>query len=130
MRRSWLVLLLACDEPKSDEGGGVSDTTDTTDTTAPTDVTDSTATGLTVAEMCNELEIAFEACATGSTTTTATGESCEAVYAECSQADLQILVGMAHCIAADCQDFACFDDFADLSSACLGISTGGYDTGY
>jgi hypothetical protein len=89
------------------------------------------ACGSPVKKMCENLEGALESCATGEATGTgtATGESCETVYENCSDADLDILNGMADCIEADCEDFSCFDDFANLSGECLGIPGTGTGTG-
>jgi hypothetical protein len=76
-------------------------------------------------EMCDHLTDSFEACATESTTSTGTASAeCEDTFAECSQADLDLLVGIGDCVAADCEDFTCYDAFADLSPECLGITAG------
>jgi hypothetical protein len=99
MRAALLLFLLGCDDTEGEEDP--------------------------LEEMCDHLTDSFEACATESTTSTGTASAeCEDTFAECSQADLDLLVGIGDCVAADCEDFTCYDAFADLSPECLGITAG------
>jgi hypothetical protein len=100
--------------------------TGTTDPT-PTDEAGTTPTEPPLARdpdsesFCVYLAAVFEECADSTTTTTANTASCIEVYAECTEADFDVLYDMADCIAADCADQTCFDAFSNLSNECLGV---------
>ena len=55
-------------------------------------------------------------------TETGTEATCETLYENCSDADLDLLNSLADCIAADCEDLTCYDGLGDLSGECLGLT--------
>jgi hypothetical protein len=70
----------------------------------------------TPADVCEAVANSVTACGTGTAPETA---SCEEIFSDCSQEQLDGLVAFYDCIAAECDGSACVQHMEGVDGACL-----------